>query len=56
MPLPRACQEDLHAGLGITDGEWRINLEYTRQALNQTGAREQTEFLARFEPYQQGPD
>lgn len=42
-----------HVGLGITEEEWEINLQYTRQALDrrEVGAREQAEFVALFERY-----
>jgi hemoglobin len=44
-----------HAGLGITESEWQINLGHARPALmkHAIGARAQTEFLARFERYKQ---
>jgi hemoglobin len=44
-----------HAGLGITEEEWEVNLQYTRQALikNGIGEREQGEFLALFERYRE---
>lgn len=42
-----------HAGLGITQEEWEINLDYTRQALkkNCVGQRESDEMIALFEQY-----
>jgi len=42
-----------HAGLGITETEWQISLEYTRQALkNQSvGERESDEVIAIFQGY-----
>jgi hemoglobin len=44
-----------HAGLGITENEWEINLKYTRDALTKhgVGEREQAEFVGLFEPYKQ---
>lgn len=44
-----------HTGLAITGEEWRINLEYTSDALKKhgIGARESEEFLALFEQYKQ---
>jgi hemoglobin len=44
-----------HAGLGITEQEWEVNLQYTRQALIKNGIaeREQGEFLALFEQYRE---
>jgi hemoglobin len=44
-----------HAGLGITENEWQINLEYTRKALSKHGIAdsEQAEFIALFERYKQ---
>jgi hemoglobin len=42
-----------HMGLGITEVEWEINLEYTRQALrkNGVGEREIEEVIALFQRY-----
>lgn len=42
-----------HAGLGITDAEWEINLEYTRQALRKHDVRERevNEIVALFQQY-----
>jgi hemoglobin len=42
-----------HAGLGITESEWKANLQYTRASLekNGVGDREQAEFLSLFEQY-----
>jgi hemoglobin len=42
-----------HAGLEITEQEWEVNLQYTRQALSKNGVRqrEQAEFLTLFERY-----
>lgn len=42
-----------HAGLGITQEEWDINLDYTRQALRKhgIGQRESDEVIALFEQY-----
>ena len=42
-----------HAGLGISEQEWKANLQYKRQALSKRGigAREQAEFLELFERY-----
>ncbi|HJT01516.1 MAG TPA: group 1 truncated hemoglobin [Terriglobales bacterium] len=44
-----------HAGLGITEQEWEVNLQYTRQALIKNGIaeKEQGEFLALFERYRE---
>lgn len=42
-----------HMGLGISESEWEINLEYTRQALRKhnVGGREMDEFVALFQQY-----
>jgi len=42
-----------HAGLGITETEWEINLDYTRQALRRhsIGEREVSEVEAIFQRY-----
>ncbi len=42
-----------HAGLGITEAEWEINLAYSRDVLRKRGigAREQEELIAIFERY-----
>ena len=42
-----------HMGLGITETEWKINLDYTRQALRKykVGERETNEIIALFERY-----
>jgi hemoglobin len=42
-----------HAGLGITQEEWEVNLDYTRQALRKhgIGQRESDEVIAVFERY-----
>lgn len=42
-----------HLGLAITEEEWQINLDYSRQALlkNNVGAREINEVIALFQRY-----
>lgn len=45
--------ETSHAGLGITNSEWRANMRYTERALDAYGIRdpERAEFLALFEQF-----
>ena len=42
-----------HAGLGITETEWDVNLDYTRQALRKhsIGEREVTQVVDIFQRY-----
>ncbi len=42
-----------HAGLGITEAEWQLNREYTREVMRKRGLgeREQEELIAIFERY-----
>src|SRR5256885_15606547 len=42
-----------HAGLAITEEEWQINIQYTRQAMSKRGIGESepAEFVAIFESY-----
>ena len=42
-----------HAGLGITENEWELNLQYTTTVLRKHGIaeQEQAEFLSLFTPY-----